>query len=35
MCVFLLSGMQKEDLDVNMLTKLQRHNVNIGDMGDR
>ncbi|XP_069360675.1 uncharacterized protein [Maniola hyperantus] len=34
MCVLLLSGMQKEDLDVSMLTKLQRHNVNIDDMNN-
>ncbi|XP_028167823.1 uncharacterized protein LOC114358140 [Ostrinia furnacalis] len=31
-CVLWLSGMQREDLDVNMLRKLQRHNVNIDDM---
>ncbi|CAG9789436.1 unnamed protein product [Diatraea saccharalis] len=30
-CVLWLSGLQKEDLDVNILRKLQRHNVNIDD----
>ncbi|XP_045777051.1 uncharacterized protein LOC123875330 isoform X2 [Maniola jurtina] len=34
MCVLLLSGMQKEDLDVSMLTKLKRHNVSIDDMNN-
>ncbi|XP_052744076.1 putative leucine-rich repeat-containing protein DDB_G0290503 [Bicyclus anynana] len=33
-CVLVLSGMQKEDLDVSMLTKLQRYNVNIDDMNN-
>ncbi|CAG9565626.1 unnamed protein product [Danaus chrysippus] len=31
MCVLLLSGIQKEELDVSVLNKLQRHNVNIHD----
>ncbi|CAH0728554.1 unnamed protein product, partial [Brenthis ino] len=34
MCVLLLNGMQKEDLDVSMLNKLHRHKVNIGDMNN-
>ncbi|XP_039757646.1 uncharacterized protein LOC120631985 [Pararge aegeria] len=34
MCILLLSGMQKEHLDGNLLTKLQRHNVNIEDMNN-
>ncbi|CAH2094746.1 unnamed protein product [Euphydryas editha] len=34
MCVLLLSGIQKEDLDAKMLNKLQRYNVNIHDLND-
>ncbi|XP_072929747.1 uncharacterized protein [Epargyreus clarus] len=33
-CVLIMSGMQKEDLDVSMLRKLQRYNVNIDDMNN-
>ncbi|KAF9407813.1 hypothetical protein HW555_012290 [Spodoptera exigua] len=31
-CILLLSGLQKEDLDANTLAKLGRYNVNIDDM---
>nr|XP_032521150.1 uncharacterized protein LOC116772938 isoform X1 [Danaus plexippus plexippus] len=31
MCVLLLSGIQKEELDVSVLNKLRRYNVNIHD----
>ncbi|XP_063539359.1 uncharacterized protein LOC134748492 [Cydia strobilella] len=32
LCVLLLSGVQKEDIDASTLRKLQRHNVNIDDI---
>ncbi|XP_050551506.1 uncharacterized protein LOC118275261 isoform X2 [Spodoptera frugiperda] len=33
-CMLLLSGLQKEDLDANTLAKLRRYNVNIDDMNN-
>ncbi|XP_075982806.1 uncharacterized protein LOC142981037 [Anticarsia gemmatalis] len=33
-CVLLLGGIQKEDLDADTLDKLRRHNVNIHDMNN-
>ncbi|XP_052756378.1 uncharacterized protein LOC128201944 [Galleria mellonella] len=33
-CVLWLSGLQKEDLDLNMLRKLERHKLNIDDMNN-
>ncbi|XP_063367166.1 uncharacterized protein LOC134655658 [Cydia amplana] len=35
LCVLLLSGVQKEDIDASTLRKLQRHNVNIDDINDQ
>lgn len=35
LCVLLLSGVQKDELDAATLRKLQRHNVNIDAIGDR
>ncbi|XP_063628164.1 uncharacterized protein LOC134799654 [Cydia splendana] len=35
LCVLLLSGVQKEDIDASTLRKLQRHNVNIDDIKDQ
>ncbi|XP_063387617.1 uncharacterized protein LOC134673549 [Cydia fagiglandana] len=35
LCVLLLSGVQKEDIDAGTLRKLQRHNVNIDDINDQ
>ncbi|CAG4957297.1 unnamed protein product [Colias eurytheme] len=34
MCALFLSGVQKEDLDVSMLIKLQRYNVNIDEINN-
>ncbi|XP_073950231.1 uncharacterized protein isoform X2 [Choristoneura fumiferana] len=35
LCVLLLSGVQKDELDASTLRKLQRHNVNIDAIGNR
>lgn len=34
LCVLILSGLQQDDLDVNMLLKLRRRNVNVEDVNN-